>query len=366
MNKESESLVKLISALCLIPGLSGHEDEVRFFIQKKLKNINCSYKTDNFGNLFTTIKGNPNLPSIMIFAHMDQLGFIIKKIEDNGLLRIERLGGVPEKVLPSLDVIVKNDKNVWLEGVIGNKSHHATLPEEKYIVSSYRDLFIDCGFSSKKEAMNKGIIVGSPVIYKPSFKRMNKNKIAGTSIDDRAGCSIILELAKELKKIKNKPTIHLVFSVQEEFNLRGVLPIAKKLLPDIAIQLDIMLSSDTPDMNNVSDIKLGNGPCMSLYSFHGRGTLNGLIPHPKLVNLFSSIANKNKINLQRSAMTGLLTDSSYVQHIGEGIACIDLGFPVRYSHSPNEVCDLRDLILLKKLLINSVKNINKNFNLSRN
>lgn len=365
MNQENESLLKLISDLCLIPGLSGHEDEVRFFIQKKLKNLNFSYQTDNFGNLSTTIKGNSNFPSIMIFAHMDQLGFIIKKIEENGLLRIERVGGVPEKALPSLDVIVKNNKNVWIEGIIGNKSHHATLPEEKYIVSSYRDLFIDCGFSSKKEVENKGIIVGSPVTYKPSFKKLNKNMIAGTSIDDRAGCSIILELAKELKKIKNKPTIHLVFSVQEEFNLRGVIPITKKLLPNIAIQLDIMLSSDTPDMNNVSDIKLGNGPCMSLYSFHGRGTLNGLIPHPKLVNLFSFIANKNKINLQRSAMTGLLTDSSYIQHLGEGIACIDLGFPVRYSHSPNEVCDLRDLILLKKLLINSIKSINKNFNLSR-
>tara|TARA_Y100000590_G_scaffold333565_1_gene379449 strand:+ start:1211 stop:2311 length:1101 start_codon:yes stop_codon:yes gene_type:complete len=365
MKKELESIKNTLSDLCLISGLSGHEDQVRLYIQSKLKNLNLSYKNDIFGNISSTIKGNSKLPSIMLFAHMDQLGFIIKKIERNGLLRIERVGGVPEKTLPSLRVVVKSEKDKWLPGIIGNKSHHATMPEEKYTVSSCKDLFIDCGFTSKKEAEKKGIIIGCPVTYAPSFKNLDNNKVAGTSIDDRAGCSVILEVANELKKIKNKPNVHVVFSTQEEFNLRGVLPMANTLLPDIAIQVDIMLSSDTPDMKNEGDIELGKGPCMSLYSFHGRGTLNGLIPNQALVNLFSSTAKKNKINLQRSARTGLLTDSSYVQHIGKGVACIDMGFPVRYSHSQNEVCDLKDLILLKKLLINSIKNINNKFNFLR-
>ena len=146
----------------------------------------------------------------------------------------------------------------------------------------------------RKEAENKGILIGCPVTYAPSFKNLENSKVAGTSIDDRAGCSVILEVAKELKKIKNKPNVYIVFSTQEEFNLRGVLPMANTLLPDIAVQLDIMLSSDTPDMQNEGDIGLGKGPCMSLYSFHGRGTLNGLIPNQALVNLFASTAKKIK------------------------------------------------------------------------
>ena len=365
MNKQNKNLVNLIKDLCLIPGLSGYEDDVRKFIKKKLNGLGLRNTTDRLGNLCSTIKGNSKLPSVMLFAHMDQLGFVIKKIEDNGLLRVERLGGVPEKTLPSSSIIVKNIDGKYYEGVIGNKSHHATLPEEKYVVPKYRELIIDCGFASKQEAQRNGILIGAPITFKPSIKEINNNRLAGTSLDDRAGCAVILELAKEIKKIKNSPDVHLVFSVQEEFNLRGVIPMAKKLSPDIAIQLDIMLASDTPEMQQEGDIALGEGPCMSLYSFHGRGTLNGLIPHPSLVNLISSVAKKNKINLQRSASNGLLTDISYIQHLNEGMACINLGFPIRYSHSPNEVCDIRDLAMLKKLLFFSIKNINNKFKLLR-
>lgn len=365
MNKKTQYLSTLIKDLCLIPGLSGYEEDVRKYIKQKINRLGLKHQTDRLGNLSCTLKGDSRLPSVMLFAHMDQLGFVIKKIEENGLLRVERLGGVPEKCLPSTSILVKNNNGKFFEGVIGNKSHHATLTNEKYIVPSCRELIIDCGFSSKKEVEGNGILIGCPITYKPSFQEMNKNRLAGTSIDDRAGCAVILEVAQEIKKNMNRPTVHIVFSVQEEFNLRGVIPTAKKLRPDIAIQIDIMLASDTPEMQKEGDIELGKGPCMSLYSFHGRGTLNGLIPHPNLVNLISLVAKKNNINMQRSANTGLLTDISYIQHIAEGLACINLGFPVRYSHSPNEVCDLRDLVLLKKLLIDSIKNINDKFKLLR-
>ena len=105
---------------------------------------------------------------------------------------------------------------------------------------------------------------------------------------------------------------------------------------------------------------------MSMYSFHGRGTLNGLIPHPSLVSLFRKISKQNNIKLQKSATTGVLTDSSYVQFIGKGVASIDIGFPIRYSHSSREVCDLRDLIDLENLLFQAIISIKNNFNLKRN
>ena len=107
----------------------------------------------------------------------------------------------------------------------------------------------------------------------------------------------------------------------------------RQLQPDIAIQLDLLLATDTPDMSHRGDVRLGGGPVMSLYSFHGRGTLNGTIPHPALVSLFEETSRRIGIPLQRSAQTGVLTDSSYVQLVGQGVASIDLGFPMRYSHS---------------------------------
>jgi putative aminopeptidase len=140
---------------------------------------------------------------------------------------------------------------------------------------------------------------------------------------------------------------------------------AHALSPDIAIQLDLILATDTPDMTQRGDVKLGAGPGISLYSFHGRGTLNGTIPHPALVELFEKTAAADKINLQRSAHIGALTDSSYVQVTGIGVACIDLGFPCRYTHSSLEMCDLADLEGLAQLLAAGISRIDKKFSLDR-
>ena len=357
--------VKLIQDLCLIPGLSGYEDNVRKYLQTKLNENKLKHSTDVLGNLVCTLPGKKNLPSVMLFAHMDQLGFIVKKIEDNGFIRVERLGGVPEKSLASQEVTIESEDGKYFNGIIGSKSHHATLAEEKYKVIGIRDLYIDAGFANKQEVIQNKINIGSPITYAPYFKTIGKHSLVGTSIDDRAGCAIILEVAKNLKKNIYRPTVHIVFSVQEEFNLRGVLPAAQKLKPDIAIQIDLMLSSDTPDMEKQGDVFLGKGPCMSMYSFHGRGTLNGLIPHPSLTNLFKVVSQKFNINLQKSATVGVLTDSSYVQLVDKGIAAIDMGFPLKYSHSSREVCDLRDLTDLQNLLLKAIMSIDKSFSLIR-
>ena len=359
------SKVKTIKELCLIPGLSGYEDNVRKYLENKLNENKIEYQNDVLGNLICSIPGKKNLPSVMLFAHMDQLGFIVKKIEGNGYLRVERLGGVPEKALASQQITIQSEDGKYFNGLIGNKSHHATKGDEKYKVIGYQDIFIDAGFSSKDEVIKSNINIGSPVTYKPYFNLIGQNILTGTSIDDRVGCAVIFEIAKKLKKINERPTVHVVFSVQEEFNLRGVLPVAQKLKPDIAIQIDLMLSSDTPDMENQGEVVLGNGPCMSMYSFHGRGTLNGLIPHPSLVDLFKKVSTKEKINLQRSATVGVLTDSSYVQLVDKGVAAIDMGFPIRYSHSSREVCNLNDLIDLENLLYKAITSIDKNFSLMR-
>ena len=352
-------------ALMMIPGLSGYEGNVRRYIKAELHALGIATKTDRLGNLIATIAGDAALPSVMFIAHMDQLGLIVRKIEASGLLRVERLGGVPEKALAAQEVLLSVGEGRTLSGVIANKSHHATTPDEKYKVVPYQDLYIDCGFASAAEALAAGINIGTPIVYAPNFVELAGSRIAGTSIDDRAACAIQLELARALTAKRPGPTVHLVFSVQEEFNLRGAITAAQVLEPDICIQLDLALATDTPDMGSRGDVRLGAGPVMGMYSFHGRGTLNGCLPHPAMVKLMDETARLTNINLQRSAHIGALTETSYVQLVGQGVACIDMAFPCRYTHSALEVCDLGDLASLSTLLLAALGRIDKSFSLDR-
>ncbi len=349
----------------LIPGLCGHEGRVRKHIKARLADMGMPTRTDMLGNLIVSIEGDPNTPSVMVFTHMDQLGFVVRKIEDDGFVRVERVGGVPERALASQPVLFQIGEGRDRLGVIANKSHHATVPDEKYRVVPYRDLYIDTGLDSAEMARAAGIEVGTPVVYKPQSMELSADRIAGTAVDDRAGCAVLLEVAEMLAQAPVVPTIHLVFSTQEEFNLRGAVVAAQTLEPDIAIQIDLLLTGDTPDMVDCTDVQLGGGAGISLYSFHGRGTLNGTIPHPALPQLFERAATKSGVALQRSAQTGVLTETSYVQLVGSGVACIDVGFPCRYTHSSLEVCDLNDLVDLADLLTTSLNMIDSSFSLDR-
>ncbi len=358
-------VAKSLNELMLLPGLCGHEGRVRRYIKKQLLDIGLSTRTDRLGNLILTLEGDASAPSVMLFTHMDQLGFVVRKIETDGSVRIERVGGVPERALLSQPVLFQIGEGRDRHGVIANKSHHATGPDEKYQVVPYRDLYIDTGLDSAEAVRESGIEVGTPVVYKPHVMELSPDKIAGTAIDDRAGCAVLLEATRALAEAKVRPTVHVVFSVQEEFNLRGAVVAAQALQPDIAIQIDLLLTGDTSDMADRTDVTLGGGPGVSLYSFHGRGTLNGTIPHPALPNLFEQAAANAGLPLQRSAQTGVLTETSYVQLVGKGVACIDVGFPCRHTHSSLEVCDLNDLVALTDLLVKALPMIDGSFSLDR-
>ena len=349
----------------MVPGLSGHEGRVRKRIADELRYIGIASRTDTLGNLIATLDGSSKLPSIMLFAHMDQIGLMARKIEASGLVRVERVGGVPERALAAQAVLLCVGEGRDVPGIIANKAHHATSPEEKYTVVPYQNQIVDAGFLSKADALAAGVKIGTPIVYAPRFIELAGERVAGTSIDDRAGCAVIVAVAEAMKGVKDKPTIHFVFSVQEEFNLRGAAPCARELEPAIAIQLDLILSTDTPDMEARGEVKLGGGPAMGLFSFHGRGTLNGTIPHPALVRLFEGAAQREGLTLQRSVHIGALTDSAYVQLEGKGIAAIDLGFPTRYTHSALEVADVSDLEGLARLLIAGIGAIDRNFKLVR-
>ncbi|WP_306120119.1 MULTISPECIES: M20/M25/M40 family metallo-hydrolase [unclassified Roseitalea] len=354
-----------LDELMRIPGLCGHEGRVRAWLKRQLDALGIDSRTDMLGNLIATLDGDPDLPSVMLITHMDQLGFVVRRIEPDGFLRLERVGGVPERALAAQPVLVMVGEGRDVPGLIANKSHHATGPDEKYRVVPYQEVFVDCGFRSAGEAAEAGVRIGAPVVYRPHVARLAGGRIAGTAVDDRAGCAVQLEAVRRLAAVTARPTVHVVFSVQEEFNLRGALPAAQALAPKIAIQLDLLLTADTPDMASRGEVRLGGGPGISLYAFHGRGTLNGAFPHPGLVALLEGAAAAAGLPLQRSAHTGALTETAYVQLVGEGVAVIDVGFPCRYTHSAMEMCDLGDLTGLAELLVAAIGRIDAGFSLNR-
>jgi len=355
---------ELLRELMVIPGLAGYEERVARAIAAHLDRLGLAHHSDRLGNLVATLPGDAALPSVMVFAHMDQLGFIVRKIEPSGLIRLERQGGVPERALPAQAVLLCTEDGD-LPGVISNKSHHATTPDEKYQVVPYVRLAVDAGFASKEEAEAAGVRIGTPVVYLPRALDLASGRMAGTAVDDRAGCAALIALA-EARQGKPGPTLHLVWSVQEEHNLRGVLPAATSLAPDIAISIDTLLACDTPEVADRGDVELGGGPAISMFSFHGRGTLNGVIPHPALVRLMDAAAADRSLRLQRSAHTGLLTDLSYIQFTGpQGVAFLDVGVPVRYSHSALEVVDPEDIAGLVRLLDAALDRISPDLELVR-
>jgi putative aminopeptidase FrvX len=179
-------LATLLKEMTMIPALSGHEEKMARYLSKVLRPLVDEIAIDKAGNLITKINGSdPKAPKIMVFAHMDQLGFMVRQIENDGFIRLERLGGIPEKVLPGTGVWVEAEDETVYPGVIGNKAHHATPPEEKYVVTPYSKLYVDIGAKSNQELYDLGIDIGSPVVYQPHFENLLGSRIAATAIDDR-------------------------------------------------------------------------------------------------------------------------------------------------------------------------------------
>ena len=191
-----ERLGTLAVALMTIPGLSGHEGRVRRRLAAEMQALGLATKTDRLGNLIATAPGLADRPTVMLFAHMDQLGFVVRKIEASGLIRLERVGGVPERALASQEVLICVAEGRDIRAVIANKSHHATSPEEKYRVLPYQEIMVDAGFSSADEVVAAGVDIGSPVVYAPKAIALGGDRLAGTAVDDRAGCAVIVEAAR--------------------------------------------------------------------------------------------------------------------------------------------------------------------------
>jgi putative aminopeptidase FrvX len=354
----------LLKKLTEIPAPSGHEDQMISFVKKYMLKYADTVEVDNIGNVIGMLKGtSEKAPRIMISAHMDEIGLIIRRVEEGGFLRFERLGGVEPKSLFAREVQILT-RNGIVEGVIGIKAHHLAAYQKE--LEEIKDMYIDIGADNKEEVNKLGIRVGDPVVFKPNMKILNGKYIISKAMDNRAQLSVLLETLRTLYQQRPKATIYFVATVLEEFNVRGALPAAYKISPKFAICLDIAVATDTPDLKGLgADVRLGKGAALQLFSFHGRGTLGGLIPPPKLVEHIERIAKEKDIPYQRSTFFGGLSEASFMPVLKEGIPAVDIGIPCRYTHSPAEMIAISDIDAVRRLLTEFINSVDEGIEITR-
>lgn len=338
-----EDLLTVVRDLSAIAAPAGNEDRLTAAVCDHLVGRGLDVVVDRLGQVAVSFGPADAECSVMVSAHLDELGLVVRAIEPEGWLRVHRLGGMPERVLPGTRLLV-HTRGGDLPAVVGVKSHHLTQPEEKYVARPAIELYLDLGASSRAEALAAGVRVGDPVTYAPTFDVLPGGRVAGKSLDDRVGVAALLALADRLIGQPPSVRVHVAFSCQEEFNIRGTLALASRFNPDIAVAVDITPATDTPDLVGAGTVCLGAGPSLSRLSFHGRGTLGGLVPHPALVRAVEASAAAAHVDIQYDAVIGVVTDAAFLpMATADGIAAVGVNIPCRYTHSPVETAQLSDV-----------------------
>jgi endoglucanase len=349
-NKES---VKLLKELTEAVGVSGYEEEIRKIIKNELNNI-CDIELDRLGSIICKKQGKEKYPKIMIPAHMDEIGFMVKSITDDGFIKFGAIGGWFDQTLLSQRVIIKTKKDEII-GVIGSKPPHLLPEEERKKVVERKNMFIDIGAKNKKEVEEKfGIKPGDPIIPYSTFTLMKNNTYAmAKALDDRIGCAIFIEVIKRLEKTPHPNTVYGVGTVQEEVGIRGAKTSSWVVEPDVAIIADVGIANDTPG-STPDEItgRLGNGPQIGIYDA-------GMIPNIKLRDLAIEIAKNNKIPYQFEYLERGATDGAAVHIHTKGVPAIYIGVPTRYIHSHVGIFSLEDYENTVKLYVELVKALDK-------
>jgi len=357
----------LLEKLCAIHAVSGREDAMTAFIRDYIHTLVDEVSVDNLGNVVGILKGSqyPDF-RLMLQAHMDELGLIVRNITEDGFLQIERVGGVPEKSLLGQRVDVLTDGNQLIPGYVGTKSHHITSPDEKYKVPNVHDMFIDVGLTSREEVEQAGIQVGDPVTYHPNYHRFGDGMVCSKAMDDRLGVFILLEVLESFASDQPPCTMIFSFTVLEEFSIRGSLPTVTATDPNAIISLDITIATDTPADKPLHPVAMRKGPAIKMMDFHGRGTLGGLFSSPKLRRFIENIARQKGIPLQREVIVGVITDPAFQLYLGDkGYVIAGLSVPHRYSHASIQMCHEKDIVQMIKLVEATARAFTPEVDLSR-
>ena len=345
-------LVDTLEKLSNACGVAGREEEIRDLMKDLLKPNVDEINEDKLGNIIGVKKGNKNAPTVMLAAHMDEIGLMIKNITKEGFLQFAKIGGIDDRILVAQRILIHTDRGS-ITGIIGSKPPHILKEEEKKRVIEADDLFIDVGAKDKQDAQRMGIRVGDAASFDIKFTRVEKEKVIGKAFDDRIGCGVLIETMRKLPKVDC--TVYAVGTIQEEVGLRGATTAAFQLYPDVGIALEATVAGDVPGVKEgEATAKMGAGPVLTVADA-------GLITHPKVLRLLIDVAEENKISYQLETGIRGTTDASKIALTKEGVPSGVISVPARYIHSPSSLLSLKDVENAVKLAVATVKNVSKCF-----
>jgi putative aminopeptidase FrvX len=363
MSGQYEDVKRLLKLFIEASGPSGYEDPVRKLISNEVEPFADEMQTDTIGNLIFVKKGsNPKAPALLIMAHMDEIGMMVKYIDAQGFIRFSYMGGFFDQITLGQRVVVRTAKGN-LPGVIGSKPPHLMKADERKKVVTRDDMFIDIGASSREDAEELGVQIGDPITWVGPYTELSNNLICGKALDNRALVPIMVQVFKNASSAG--PLIG-VASVREETGLQGARTSTFSLDLDyplaLGISLDIALAGDFPLVKEAeSPIFLGRGPTITIA--HGRRVSlgDGYIIHPGVKEFLLKLAKKNNIPYQLEIMEGGITDATVISLTRRGIPTANVGLPTRYVHSPGAVASLEDINNTIKLLTLVAKNVPPKF-----
>ncbi|NRB75094.1 MAG: M42 family metallopeptidase [Verrucomicrobiales bacterium] len=346
MDSQTESfLYELLNT----PSPTGFEVKGQRVWANRCREFADSVDSDAYGNAWATINGAEGAPTVMIEAHADEIGFMVKYISEDGYLRVDRIGGSDWATARGRRLSLYGDKGEVL-GIIGNTAIHIRDRKDGEKAPEVHELYVDIGAKDADEVEEMGIRVGHPGVYADSAVPFGKNGIVGRALDNRIGGFIISEVTCRLSSEKPTATCIALNAVQEEIGGYGATMASYTLKPDICIVLDVTHATDSPDIKHAQHgkVTLGGGPSVT------HGTAN----HPLIVDRIIELAKANDIPLQHEAssrFTGTDTDSIYHQRGGIPSALISL--PLRYMHSIVEMADFDDVNYVIDLMTAFVRSV---------
>lgn len=335
--------ITLLKELSELPGVPGREEAVRATIEARVRDYVDSVETDAMGNLHALkSSGVEGAPRLMVAAHMDEIGFLVRHVDDKGFLRLQHVGGFDPRNLFARQVTVHpSTGGEPLVGVLNPaaKPIHVSTAEERAKVPELASFYVDLGLSA--ERVRELVRVGDMVTLRQPFADLGE-VVTGKALDDRSGCWILLETLRRATDVA--VDVHAVFTVQEEVGLRGALTSAFRVAPDLAVALDTTLALDTPGSPEDSHItELGKGTAIKVMDSRSISTR-------WLVDAFIALAEREKVAYQLEILPLGGTDASAMQLSREGVPAITLSTPSRYVHTVTEMVSKADLEAAVQLL----------------
>jgi len=344
MRKESlEFLKKVVET----PSPSGFETAAQEVIKDRMKKITRDISIDVMGNLIGVLNKDGK-PKVMLAAHCDEIGFMVKYISDDGFIYFTTIGGVDAHLIPGRRVYIHTDKGKVL-GVIGKKAIHLIEEEERKKVAKTEEMWIDIGAKNKKEA-EKIVNIADPITFAYGLEVLKNELLISRAFDDKMGAYLVVEIMDGLKDKKFSSSLYGVITVQEEVGLRGAIPSTFRVEPDIGICIEVAHASDHPsvDKKKTGEYKIGAGPVIT----------RGASINPKLFSLLVGTAKREKIPYQVLGEPGRTgSDANVMQLSKKGVATALISVPLRYMHTPVELLSTKDLDNTARLIIALIKRI---------